>query len=95
MTQSRKRTAPSGLQTLLTTSVYDAANRIIQMIDPDGFTNVTVYNSIGKQFQAIDKLQRTNSLYYDAAGQLTNTTSADGLFESYAVRRRRQKNQQH
>ena len=83
-TQSRKRTTVSGQQTLLTTFVYDAANRIIQTIDPDGLTNVTVYNSISKQSQTIDKLQRTNSFTYDAAGQLTNATSADGLYESYA-----------
>ncbi len=82
LTETRTRTTPGGTQTLLTTSTFDAANRVVQTIEPDGFTNKIVFNSIGKQSQTIDKLSRTNFFFHDARGLLTNTTHADGLFET-------------
>ncbi len=67
----------------VTTYVYDAENRLTQTIDPDGKTNIVVYNEIGKQTQTIDKIGRTTSFFYDARGNLTNVTYADLTFEQY------------
>jgi RHS repeat-associated protein len=85
LSDSKTRTLPAGgMQTLLTQYTYDAQNRFTQTIEPDGFTNLIVYNSIAKQSQIIDKLGRTNSFYYDATGLLTNTIYPDGLSETLA-----------
>ena len=54
----------------ITTYVYDAMNRVIQTIDPDGGTNTVVYNAIGKQQATIDALGNTTSYNYDNVGRL-------------------------
>ena len=67
-----------------TTYVYDGQNRLVQTIDPDGFTNSVVYNAIGKQAQTIDKLGRVTSYAYDLLGNLASVTYPDATTESYA-----------
>ena len=67
-----------------TTNVYDAQNRVIQTIDPDGGTNTTIYNAIGKQQATIDPLGHTNSYVYDDQGRLIQTIYADGTTNSSA-----------
>ena len=82
MTQTTTRTTSGGVRTILTQWIYDGANRVTAAIDAMNNTNFTFYNAIGKQSQIVDALHRTNSFYYNANGSLTNTTYADGLFES-------------
>jgi RHS repeat-associated protein len=65
----------------VTCYVFDAQNRVIQTIDPDGGTNSVVYNAIGKQSATIDKLARTTSYFYDNQGRLFQTTYPDGTSE--------------
>jgi len=84
MTEITTRTTPGGVRTMTTQWIYDGANRITANIDAMNNTNFTFYNGIGKQSQTVDALNRTNSFFYDANGALTNTTYADGLFESIA-----------
>jgi RHS repeat-associated protein len=83
LTENTARTITGGTETEVTQTTYDAANRIIQTIDPLGFTNRTVYDPVGKTTQTVDKLGRTNFNYFDVVGLLTNTTSPDGLGERY------------
>jgi RHS repeat-associated protein len=80
LTETKTRTAGA----VVTQWHYDAANRVIQTINADGFTNSIVYNGIGRQTDAIDALGRTNQFFYDADALLTNETFADGTFENYA-----------
>ena len=85
LTEIQKRTLPGGGSGAVVTQwSYDAANRAIQTIDADGFTNFVAYNGINKQANTIDALGRTNQFFYDADGLLTNETFADGTFEKYA-----------
>ena len=81
LTQSTVRTTSGGAQTVLTQYGYDAANRVIQVMDALGGTNLTFYNGLGKQSHTVDALGRMTSYFYDFAGQLTNTTYPDGNFE--------------
>ena len=65
-----------------TTYNYDAQNRVTQTIDPDGGTNIVIYNVIGKQQATIDKLGHTNSYVYDAMARLIQTTYPDFTTET-------------
>ena len=65
-----------------TTYIYDAMNRVVQTIDPDGGTNTVVFDPTGKQQAAIDKLGRTTVYTYDVLGRLVETTYPDGTSES-------------
>src|SRR5262249_35001091 len=50
----------NGVWTAATTAYgYDAMNRVVQTINPDGGTNTVVYNAIGKQRATIDALGHT------------------------------------
>ena len=78
-TQSRQRTLASGSkQTLLTSNLYDAANRSIGVVEPDGFTNRVAFNSIGKTASTTNKQGVVTRFDYDARGSLTNTVFALG-----------------
>jgi len=82
LTEQRDRTLASGsTQTLLMTTVYDAANRSIAVVEADGFTNRTVFNSIGKIAYTTNKLGVVTRFDYDARGLLTNTVFALGAAE--------------
>jgi RHS repeat-associated protein len=65
-----------------TTNVYDAQNRVIQTIDPDGGTNSVVYDGAGKQIATIDKLGHTNTYVYDFMGRLVQTIYPDMTTET-------------
>jgi RHS repeat-associated protein len=85
LTETTRRTLPNNtIQTMVTTWTYDAPNRVIQTIHPDGATVAVIYNPIGKQAATVDAFGRTNFYSYDAIGLLTNITYADGLFEEFA-----------
>jgi RHS repeat-associated protein len=79
LTERRERTLASGTkQTLLVSNMYDAANRVIGIVDADGFTNRTVLNSIGKVAFTTNKQGVVTRFDYDARGLLTNTVFALG-----------------
>lgn len=79
LTTQRQRTLPGGgTQALWTTNVYDALNRVIAVIEPDGFTNRTVFNPIGQTAFTTNKLGVVTRFDYDACGLLTNTVFALG-----------------
>ncbi|HLX69591.1 MAG TPA: LamG-like jellyroll fold domain-containing protein [Verrucomicrobiae bacterium] len=65
-----------------TTYVYDAMNRVVQTVNPDGGTNTVVYNAIGQQQATIDPLGRTTSYLYDSQGRLIQTAYPDGSTET-------------
>jgi len=67
----------------VTLFVYDAMNRVVQTIDPDG-TSTVVYDLAGKQVATIDKLGHTNSYTYDGQGRLILTTYPDSTTETSA-----------
>ncbi len=75
----RERTLATGsTQLLWTINLYDAANRVIAAIEPDGLTNRTAYNAIGQIAYTTNKLSVTTRFDYDARGLLTNTVFALG-----------------
>jgi len=79
LTIRRERTLASGsTQVLWTTNTYDAANRVIAVIEPDGLTNRTAYNAIGQIASTTNKLGFTTRFDYDAPRLLTNTVFALG-----------------
>lgn len=67
-----------------TTYIFDAQNRVVQTIGPDGGTNTVVYGATGKQTATIDKLGRMTTYEYAARGQLVRTTYPDGTTETSA-----------
>lgn len=67
-----------------TTNIYDAMNRVVQTINPDGGTNTVIYDPTGKQQATIDPLGHTTSYTYDSQGRLILTTYPDNTTESSA-----------
>jgi RHS repeat-associated protein len=67
-----------------TTSAYDAQNRVIETINPDGGTNTVIYNLLGQQAETIDPLGHTNTFTYDAIGRLIQTIFPDGTTNTSA-----------
>jgi RHS repeat-associated protein len=79
VTERRERTLANGTkQVLWTTNIYDAANRVVAVIEPDGFTNRTVFNAINKVAYTTNKAGVVTRFDYDARGLLTNTVFALG-----------------
>ncbi|MDW8309417.1 MAG: chitobiase/beta-hexosaminidase C-terminal domain-containing protein, partial [Verrucomicrobiales bacterium] len=75
----RERTLPGGgTQVLWTTNLYDAQNRVIAVIEPDGLTHRTVFNPIGQIAFTTNKLGVVTRYDYDPRGLLTNTVFALG-----------------
>jgi RHS repeat-associated protein len=90
--QTTTRTLSDGTaQAVTTTYIYDAQNRLVRNIDPDDSSSSIIYNALGKQEHAIDKLGRTNTFEYDVHGRLTKQLYPDGTFEQshYDVEGRR------
>ena len=69
---------PNQSNTLSTITKLDAANREIQVTDPDNNSRRTIYDPAGRVVQNIDRMNNTNSYLYDAVGNLIQTTFADG-----------------
>jgi RHS repeat-associated protein len=67
-----------------TTNVYDAQNRVIETVNPDGGINTIFYNLLGQQAKTIDALGHTNSFIYDPLGRLVETMYPDGTTSSSA-----------
>ena len=89
LSEQRERTLSSGSkQTLSTTNIYDPQNRLLAVIEPDGFTNRTAFNAINKIAFTTNKLGVVAQYDYDALGLLTNIvfalgTSAQANEQSY------------
>lgn len=67
-----------------TTSFYDAQNRVIGMINPDGGATTNFYNVDGQQAETIDALGNAKTYTYDALGHLVQTMYPDGTTETSA-----------
>ena len=67
-----------------TTNIYDAQNRIIQTINPDGGANSVIYDLVGRQEATIDPLGHTNTFVYDAMGRVIETQYQDGTASTSA-----------
>jgi YD repeat-containing protein len=81
LTESRTRTTPSGVETLVTKFTYDDSGRVVRTEQPDGSAIRTTYNSMGQVATTVDALERTTTMTYDDLGQLIRTTHPDGAFE--------------
>ena len=77
LTSTVSRRFGSGWTNATTTYTYDAMNRVVQTVDPDGGTNTVVYDLNGRQQATIDALGRTTSYTYDGQGRLIQTTYPD------------------
>jgi RHS repeat-associated protein len=80
--ETRTRTGPSGIETLLTSYQYDKNNNLIKTTYPDNSTTQIQYNAIGKQSITTDQLGHQTSYSYDLMGRLTQTTYPDATTES-------------
>jgi RHS repeat-associated protein len=72
--QQQSTTDPLGHTTYY---YYDALNRLIQTVYPDGTSTSSSYDANGNRTNSVDQLYRTNSYVYDALYRLTNTIYAD------------------
>jgi RHS repeat-associated protein len=72
------RHAGSYWSNAVSTFMYDGQNRVIQTIDPDGGTNMVVFDAAGRQQRTVDKLYHTNTFAYDYLGRLVLSTFPDG-----------------
>ena len=85
LSKSIVRTAPQGIENDTTHYIYDGENRVIETIDSDGSSNMTVYAlGLNEPAVEIDQLGRQTLHFYDANGDETNTVFADGTSMSYA-----------
>ena len=84
LTSTVWRSGSGGWTPATTLYGYDAMNRVVTTVNPDGGTNTVVYNSIGKQQATIDPLGHTTSFGYDSQGRLIQTTFADSTTEKSA-----------
>ena len=89
--ETTTRTTPAGVEQLVTTYQYDAEDRLVKTIYPDGSATGTIYNEIGKPAVTVDQLGNQTSFVYDVRGNLITTTFPDGTTEqlSYDAENRR------
>jgi len=81
LTESLTRNVGGTVETLTTTYQYDHLNRVVKVIYPDNTTTETIYNSIGKQSETVDRLGRHTTYAYDEMGRLVSTTYPDATKE--------------
>ncbi|HLO29547.1 MAG TPA: RHS repeat-associated core domain-containing protein [Anaerolineales bacterium] len=81
LTQTRTRTTPSGVETLVTKFTYDHQGRLTETKDPDNTTTKVIYNKLGQQSATVDKLGRTTQFEYDDLGRLVKTIYPDSTTE--------------
>ncbi|MDQ3814694.1 MAG: hypothetical protein M3347_12180, partial [Armatimonadota bacterium] len=76
------RTVSSSIETLTSQVVYDAEDRPVGAITPDGTYSATVYNPIGKVERSIrasgSSVERVTRYEYDELGQRVKTILPDG-----------------
>jgi RHS repeat-associated protein len=81
LTESVTRNVGGSVETLTTTYQYDHLNRLVKVIYPDNSTSDTIYNTIGKQSETIDRLGHHTKYDYDEMGRLLKTTYPDSTTE--------------
>ena len=59
--------------------LYDALNRLVETIYPDGATNATVYDDVGRVARSIDARGTITANGYDVAGRRIAVTNAFGI----------------
>lgn len=65
-----------------TTNIYDAMNRVVETLNPDGGSNTTVYTATGQQASTTDANGNKTTYAYDDENRLILTTYADGTTTS-------------
>jgi RHS repeat-associated protein len=76
--ETRFRTVGGSPETITTTYVYDAQNRLVATLDPYGYTNRTIYGRSGKVEQSVDPIGRSSLSFYDPRGMLVQSVGPDG-----------------
>jgi YD repeat-containing protein len=82
LTDTLHRTIDGTLRALTTTFGYDAANRVISIIDPTGNESRIEYDGLGREKARIDALGRRTTFTYDDVGNLVDTEYPDGTHET-------------
>lgn len=59
----------------ITTNVYDAAGRLLSVVDAEGYTESYTYDAFGQKTSHTNQNGQTWSYAYDAAGRMTQETS--------------------
>ncbi|MES2460742.1 MAG: choice-of-anchor D domain-containing protein [Armatimonadota bacterium] len=78
--EARVRTnAQNQAEIVVTRRVYDAEDRIVETIQPDGAATRTEYNSIGQVAVRYDAHRRAMRYGYDAVGRQQYVTKPDGI----------------
>jgi YD repeat-containing protein len=65
-----------------TSNIYDAMNRVVQTINPNGGSSSSIYTSTGQQQSTTDANTNTTSYGYDDENRIIVTTNADGTTTS-------------
>ena len=77
LTQTQTMTTPDGVRTLVTTTEYDAENRVIKITDPENGVTETIYDAVGNLVETIDPLGRSTKYVYNERGELIETIYPD------------------
>ncbi|MFM6135265.1 MAG: putative Ig domain-containing protein, partial [Sphaerospermopsis kisseleviana] len=77
LTETRKLTTAAGVQTLVTTTEYNAKGDVIKVTDALGNVTQTSYDANGHKTQEIDALGRVTKYVYSDGGQLLETIYPD------------------
>jgi RHS repeat-associated protein len=79
ITRTTTRTRSDGtVETLTTTSEYDANDRLTKTVDPLGRESHTIYDANGRLTETVDPAGRSTRNFYDLAGHLIRTEYPDG-----------------
>ncbi|MGR9106365.1 MAG: MopE-related protein [Gammaproteobacteria bacterium] len=82
LTETFLRTIDGTLRTLTIGYTYDAKNRRVATVDPEGHISRIEYNALGLESARVDALGHRTTFTYDSAGALIRTDYADGTFET-------------
>ncbi|WP_243146922.1 RHS repeat-associated core domain-containing protein [Scytonema sp. UIC 10036] len=77
LTETRTRTTPTGVQTLLTQWTYDKEGHLRTMTDAENRTTTYEYDKLGRQTAVIDALARRTEYVYNEKGELVETIYPD------------------
>ncbi len=84
LTESTTRQTDGGPEVLTTAYVYDAMNRVVQTVDPNGAASFNEYNETGQLAATIDRLGRRTEYEYEIRGLRTRALYADGTEELWS-----------
>jgi RHS repeat-associated protein len=77
LTETRTKTTPKGVQTLVTAWTYDEEGQMLSITDAEGQTTRYEYNAKGLQIAVIDALGRKTESRYDDRGELIEVLYPD------------------